>query len=118
MKTIVEKSQEYAETAFAKALKAPWPEAKQAFADAYLAGATEVLARQWKDPKVELPEMLTRVLVCIKEPYGFPHVHICKRIYHDRTNPENDKWHWTHVVRDSDVVAWMPIPEPPKDENV
>lgn len=82
--------------------------------DAYTKGASDALAEQWIDPKVELPEMLTRVLVCIKEPYGSLHVHICKRIYHDTTNPKNDKWHWSNVAKDSDVVAWMPLPNPAK----
>lgn len=42
---------------------ATWGMRKSVIADAYLAGATEALASQWKDPKVELPEDDRQVLV-------------------------------------------------------
>jgi len=52
--TTEEKARAYAENLPVTA--ATWGMRKRVIADAYLAGATEALASQWKDPKVELPE--------------------------------------------------------------
>lgn len=67
MRTIEEKAKAYAEKVFCDAVKIcsdkPWNEFRDTYEQAYLAGATEALASQWKDPKVELPEDDRQVLV-------------------------------------------------------
>lgn len=110
MKTIEEKAREYAETAFAKALKAPWNEAKQAFADAYLAGVNEALAGQWRRVEDELPEESEHVLIetinTIETAFWNPY-HQCW------DDPDGDD-----ILYEKDkVIRWMRIPEPPKDES-
>lgn len=52
--TTEEKARAYAEKLPVTA--ATWGMRKSVIAEAYLAGATEAIASQWKDPKVELPE--------------------------------------------------------------
>lgn len=59
--TTEEKAKAYAEKLPVTA--ATWGMRKSVIADAYLAGATEALASQWKDPNVELPEDDRQVLV-------------------------------------------------------
>lgn len=59
--TTEEKARAYAEKLPVTA--ATWGMRKRVIADAYLTGATEALASQWKDPKVELPEDDRQVLV-------------------------------------------------------
>lgn len=66
--TTEEKAKVYAEKLPVTA--ATWGMRKSVIADAYLAGATEALASQWKDPKVELPKIpdgkkLMRVLAWV-----------------------------------------------------
>lgn len=102
-KDMEEKSQEYAEIA----LKAPWPEAKQAFADAYLAGATEALARQWRSGE-EIPNQR----LCITKSKDFD----------NRTEIRFCEWDGENFIDlyDDSVIrpsAFLPIPEPPKDES-
>lgn len=62
MATIKEKARAHAEGVFEKALKAPWPEAKQMFADTYIAGAAEALSGQWHDADKEKPKIGQNVL--------------------------------------------------------
>lgn len=51
MKTIEEKAKAYADKVFEPVIGGgTWGELKQAFADAYTAGATEALAGQWQTP--------------------------------------------------------------------
>lgn len=59
--TTEEKARAYAENLPLAAVT--WGMRKSVIADAYLAGATEALASQWKDPKVEPPEDDRQVLV-------------------------------------------------------
>lgn len=107
MKTIEEKAQEYAEAAFAKALKAPWPEAKQAFADTYLAGATEALAGQWRSVEDELPKEHDEVVVIFTHPYR-PFITENIVAYWDGED-------WYTIGGDHIRPShWMPLPEPPK----
>ena len=54
--TTEEKAKAYAENLFGSPITPRGIAEKRAARDAYLAGATEALASQWKDPKVELPE--------------------------------------------------------------
>lgn len=73
--TTEEKAKAYAEKAYYPAPEYGWYESDhEAMTDvleqAYLAGATEALASQWKDPKVELPKIpdgkkLMRVLAWV-----------------------------------------------------
>lgn len=110
MKPLEQKAEEYAEVAFAKALKAPWPEAKKGFADAYIAGATEALASQWRDPKEKLPEDEEYVL--IDGPMGIEPA-VWNEHYECWDDAEGDD-----NMYDKNVVKlWMPIPEPPQPES-
>ena len=66
--TTEEKAKAYAEKAYYPAPEYGWYESDhEAMTDvleqAYLTGATEALASQWKDPEVELPEDDRQVLV-------------------------------------------------------
>lgn len=66
--TTEEKARAYAEKAYYPAPEYGWYESDhEAMTDvleqAYLAGAAEALASQWKDPEVELPEDDRQVLV-------------------------------------------------------
>ncbi len=104
--TIEEKARCYAEKAFAAALEKPWPEAKQSFADAYLAGAREALSSQWIRIEDGLPADGQEVVVA-------------KRW----RNPKTGVWHENGFISDTydaetgfvyeDVFAWMPLPAPP-----
>ena len=85
--------------------------------DAYLAGATEALKSQWRSVEDELPEIRQRVLICLKERNATrTSIVISKRIPFASDNPHNPKWEWSNV-KEEDVIAWMPLPEPPKDES-
>ncbi|WP_305296016.1 hypothetical protein [Muribaculum intestinale] len=64
---------------------------KRAYRAGYLAGAAEALASQWKDPKVELPEDNTLVVVWINS-----------TILTDYC--ESGEWHYRGVR------FWLPIP--------
>lgn len=103
MNTLEEKSQEYAEVAFAKALKVPWHEAKQAFADAYIAGATEALAGQWRKPKDELPKFGDRFILSYRTKF--------KGSWLTITEVEKRRdWYDPFTDKNKDILAWMPIP--------
>lgn len=82
---------------------------KRAYRAGYLAGATEALASQWKDPKVELPEEKKPVLCFMadmKDPYA-----------------ENDSYFDMAILLEGEFINldaeivhpsyWMPIPIPP-----
>ncbi len=108
--SIEEKAQDHAEMAFAKALKAPWPEAKQAFADAYLAGATEALASQWRSPEelegYECDRYYTKILVKYRAKYNGSWLTITSL-------NSVDEWtdNYQEIHKGDDLIAWMPIPE-------
>ncbi len=115
MKSLKEKSQEYAEEAFAKALKAPWPEAKQAFADAYLAGAADALSCQWRRPEDEKPK--DGELVIVREYYrsaknGRFVTHFKEFYYFEEYGFElEEKINRSLGYR---ITHWLPIPQCPK----
>ncbi len=116
MKTIEQKAEEYAEVAFAKALKAPWPEAKQGFADAFIAGAKEALSSQWVNVDDEMPEPRHDVVVAYTDEWTnyFP----CLAIG-DYDNTEG-KWYSNddEVYRNRHIIShWLSIPEPPKTKE-
>ena len=62
--TTEEKAKAYAEKVFCDAAKIcsdkPWHEFRDTYADAYLAGATEALASQWKEVDADNPETLPK----------------------------------------------------------
>lgn len=110
MKTIETKSQEYAEKIFSaianKYQSTPWPEFRQALADIYLAGATEALSSQWRDPKDGLPKLRENVIIRYRTRYQGRWLILTiidSRSEYD--DPFKDK--------DKDVIAWMPIPQLP-----
>ncbi len=113
METIEQKAQQYAEAAFAKALKAPWNEAKQAFAEAYLAGAAEALAGQWRAPeeleKYECDRFYTKILIKYRTKYQGSWLTITSI---------NEVNQWTDDVaeyhKNDMLITWMPIPSLPK----
>lgn len=61
--TTEEKAKAYAENIFGNPITPRGIEETRVARNAYLAGATEALASQWKDPKVELPGDDRQVLV-------------------------------------------------------
>ena len=77
------------------------------FEDAYIQGATEALASQWKDPKVELPEDGEWVIVLAGE--DGVQTAVWNEAHQCWDDDEGDD-----VKYEKDVVTlWMPIPEPP-----
>ena len=76
---------------------------KRAYRAGYLAGATEALASQWKDPKVELPEDGEYVLIATDrdiEPSVWNEHHQCW------DDAEGDDYMYSKEY----VKAWMSIP--------
>lgn len=75
--------------------------------DAYIAGATEALESQWKDPEVELPEVGEWVDVCI-----------CRKNNTIKYRYEA-RYEGNGIFEDNDgfkldlLSYWMRIPEPP-----
>ncbi len=111
--SIEEKAQDHAEMAFAKALKAPWPEAKQAFADAYLAGATEALASQWRSVEEELPEAEQDVLVAVDTNTN----HQFAFAWLSTLSNGTLRWYsYDDTLPLDNIRYWLPIPELPKRE--
>lgn len=100
--TLEEKAREYA---FEVSPYEPYPAIL--FYKAYLAGATEVLALQWKDPKEELPEDGEWVIILAGE--DGVQTAVWNRTHQCWDDDEGDD-----VKYEKDVVTlWMPIPEPP-----
>lgn len=76
------------------------------------------MKNKWIKISERLPPMEERVLMCIKEPnFARSTITIGKRIPHDRTDPNNPRWHWSKVMRDSDVTHWQPLPQLPNDNE-
>lgn len=111
--TTEEKARAYAEKVFCDAARIhserPWNEFRDTYAEAYLAGATEALASQWKDPKVELPEEKKPVLCFMadmKDPYAENNSYFDMAILLEGA----------FINLDAEIVHpsfWMPIPIPP-----
>lgn len=96
-----EKARAYAENLPVAA--ATWGMRKSVIADAYLAGATEALASQWKDPNVELPEDDRQVLVetdCKDKELRHAISYFLAGAWHFL-----DDWYY-----DCRVLKWMSIP--------
>ena len=110
MKSIEEKAKEYSEQIFAKALKAPWPEAKQFFEETYLAGATEALSSQWRSVEDELPEIDKEVVVI------YSHALTPSCIEKAIAYFDGEDWYTTDGTHIR-PTHWMSIPELPKSES-
>lgn len=125
MNTLEEKSQEYAETAFAKALKAPWPEIEQAFAEAYIAGATKALAGQWHEIDEECKNIPPKDSVCLCRYRDEGYTVAIFDGVDEWTDPSNGETYisamWNVIDGDyvigDEITHWLLIPEPPKDES-
>lgn len=112
MNTIEQKSQEYAEKVFFEnanvATQKPWPEFKETYKQAFLAGAEEALKSQWI--KVGAGQHL---------PKDRQKIIMAKRY----RNPKTGVWHDNLIIADTysekdgffyeDVWAWMPVPQLP-----
>lgn len=115
MKPIEQRAKEYAEEAFGKALKAPWPKTKQAFEDAYTTGATEALSGLWQTPetleKVEGDPFFTKILTIYRT------FHRGSWLTVTSINSVNE-WLGDKVEyhKRDELIAWMPIP-PLKSEE-
>ncbi|WP_135045925.1 DUF551 domain-containing protein [Barnesiella sp. WM24] len=76
------------------------------------------MGNEWIKVSECLPPMGARVLMCIKEPkMARQSIIIGKRIPHDTTDPNNPRWHWSQVVRDTDVTHWQRLPQLPNDNG-
>lgn len=99
--TLEEKAKEYTESIDTRVFGCDEIlDATDLMKQSYVAGATEALASQWKDPKVELPETDEEVVVLTaKMRYPTPHI-----AYYD-----GNEWRTTdgeHIR----PVLWMRIP--------
>ncbi len=112
MKTLEQKAEEYAEVAFAKALKAPWPEAKHGFAAAYIAGATEALASQWIELTPNSTPPINQDVLCLGETGD---VAVLQMTY-SHLKPMGYQLTWLPKVN-CKITHWMPIPSLPKPES-
>ena len=78
---------------------------------AYLAGATEALAGQWRSVKDELPPVDKDVLVSM----GCGEFGV---VWLSALSNGTRKWYSNDdTLSLDDIKLWMPIPEPPKDEK-
>lgn len=79
----------------------------EAIRQAYLAGATEALESQWKDPKVEMPEDGEWVIIVAGEDG------VQTAVWNETQQCWDDD-EGDDVKYEKDVVTmWMSIPEPP-----
>ena len=97
--TTEEKARAYAENEFSDPITLGGIAAKLAAKNAYLAGATEALASQWKDPKVELPEDEETVLTLSS--YGPVLAYYSK---------QDEMWFAYGNYGDITPTHWLPIP--------
>ncbi len=106
--TTEDKAKAYAENIFGNPITPRGIEETRVARKAYLAGAAEALASQWKDPKVELPEEKKPVLCFMadmKDPYAE------KNSYFDMAILLEGEF----INLDAEIVRptfWMPIPIP------
>lgn len=102
MKTIEEKAKEYAHVNRGIYVTEKHVE------KAYIAGAQEAIASQWRDAKVELPKH--RDVAIVIDRYDDQYVAIYNEIY--------KLWESVETQNTMDGVKyWMPIPELPKSKK-
>lgn len=78
--------------------------------DAYVKGATEALASQWRSVEDGLPETYDDVLVVYPPSYSPSHIEKAVAYY------DGEDWY----TKDGEHIRpshWMPIPEPPKTDK-
>lgn len=113
MKSIEQKATKHIESVFsdfAGLVHRPWPEFKDALIAIYLAGASESLASQWRDPKDELPKFGDKFILRYRTKYKGSWLTLTEvDTRRDWADPFNDK--------NKDAIAWMPIPELSKNKN-
>ena len=109
MKTIEEKAKAYAEN---NTIQSAWlSECKKNVEKAYLAGATEALASQWRSVEDELPPVDKDVLVSM----GYGEFGVA---WLTSLSNGTCKWYSNDDTLSLDNIKyWMSIPEPPKDES-
>lgn len=111
--TTEEKAKAYAEKELVHAISrpahpldylAPYFDSKD-IQQAYLAGATEALASQWKDPKVELPGENEEVLILANGLLRVATYDVQTGEYCVIVAPS-----WCAIHKPTEVTAWLPIP--------
>lgn len=95
-----ERAKKYAEEAFAKALKAPWPEAQQVFAEAYMAGAKDADSNPAWRMCEELPYPNEDVLVAFDN--GDRGIGYYEGI---------GDWYVNGIGVVDNIAAWLPLPK-------
>ena len=116
MKTIEEKASLHAgkilEKMVDKYQNAPWNEFKDELAQIYLAGATEALKTQWQDPDTLTAFTGCKVLTRYRTKFQGTWLTITSL---------QDVEDWTELKNElhkaDDLIAWMPLPELPKDKS-
>ena len=108
MKTIEQKAIEYANENTALGLS------KELAIRAYLAGAAEALAGQWRSVKEELPEAEQDVFVAVRFGNGYTY----GRAWLSTLSNGTLRWYSQNEYLHLDNICfWMPIPKPPKTES-
>lgn len=103
------KANEYADRKFAQIFNEPWPEFKQALADAYCAGATEALSGQWHSPESISGCNDRKVITMYRSKY--------EGTWLTLTSVESpEDWDKKTFHKKDDLIAWMPIPALPDDK--
>lgn len=97
--TTEEKARAYAENIFGNPITPRGIEETRVARKAYLAGAADALASQWKDPKVELPEDEETVLTLSS--YGPVLAYYSK---------QDEMWFAYGNYGDITPTHWLPIP--------
>lgn len=121
MKTIEEKAKAFAGKAMIECKQSDVPfDLTQSAAlgmyirDAYLAGATEALAGQWRRVEDELPKAEQDVFVAVAWGNGYSYGYAWLSTLSNGTL----RWYSHDDYLHLDYIRyWMPIPEPPKYES-
>lgn len=114
MKTLEEKAEEYTNSVDTRIFGSEETlDATSLMQHAYLAGAKETLAGQWRSVEDEMPPRGKDVLICTDKRQ-------IKMSCWQGTNPDDEThrhryWKWWGNMTPY-VLFWMPIPEPPKPE--
>lgn len=109
MKTIEEKSREFAESLQGECLHAPWNKIKPILSASYREGANDALESQWISVEDELPRREVDVLVVYKDEAFDAYAWAIANYQ------RNEGW-WYSADDDctysqGNIIAWMPIPE-------
>ncbi len=115
--SIEEKAQDYAIATFDANLNAykemPWNKFRDTYKAAYLAGATEALAAQWRSVEEELPEAEQDVLVAVDTNTN----HQFAFAWLSTLSNGTLRWYsYDDTLPLDNIRYWLPIPELPKRE--